>query len=381
MLELWTVIDQIAMNYQAVAVTKTEILTNTKISMESPSPRFTPERQEFNYGGRIDWQNPQAPAFTYPGTSVEFKFIGTQLQIQLAEDDWGAENYVDVYLDDNPQPITIKLKKNDNQPILYQIAQGLEPKAHKVKIYKRNDYSAGEFSFHGIVTDGKLLAAEPDSERTIEVYGDSITSGVAVEYGQTGVSDPEGDNNHLSNAYYSYASILARDYQAEVSLVSQSGISLINGFGYWHNGTGAEATYDKVKPLVDAPAWDFSNYNPDLVILAYGQNDSSSINLGQDLSSQEWKERYQKLLANLRKKYPHAYFIGMFPAMYHDRQWDRLLQEAIAEYRDQYHDDRIFPLILPQVTPGHPRIAEQQVMAEQLTELIEGKLTDHGFNW
>jgi lysophospholipase L1-like esterase len=381
MLELWTVIDQIAMDYQAVAVTKTEILASTKISMEPPSPRFTPERQEFNYSGRIDWQNPQAPAFTYPGTSVEFKFIGTQLHIQLAEDDWGAENYVDVYLDDNPQPITIKLKKNDSQPILYQIAQGLEPKAHKVKIYKRNDYSAGEFSFHGIVTDGKLLAAEPDSERTIEVYGDSITSGVAVEYGQTGVSDPEGDNNHLSNAYYSYASILARDYQAEVSLVSQSGISLINGFGYWHNGTGAEATYDKVKPLVDAPAWDFSNYNPDLVILAYGQNDSSSINLGQDLSSQEWKERYQKLLANLRKKYPHAYFIGMFPAMYHDRQWDRLLQEAIAEYRDQYHDDRIFPLILPQITPGHPRIAEQQVMAEQLKELIEGKLIDHGFNW
>ncbi len=352
-------------------------------STTSKLQKFTADHEYFNYDGRIDWQDSQAPAFGYPGTSVEFKFTGTSLQIELSEDNWGSENYVDVYLDDNPEPITIKLRREGDRPIVYDIANGLENKVHKAVIYKRNDYVTGEFNFHSVIIDGQLLPAEPDSRRTIEVYGDSISSGIAVEHPVTGVQDPSGDTTSISNAYYSYASILARDYEAEVSLVAQAGISLVNGFGYWNtfwnNGMGGEAIYDKVKPLPDAPVWDFSNYTPDLVIIAYGQNDSSTV--GNKLSSQEWKQHYKQFIANLRAKYPHAYFIGMFPNMFHNPQWDNYLTEAIAEYRVEYNDERVFSLIHEQVTPGHPRIREQETMADTLREFIDGTLTDNGFNW
>ena len=360
--------------------TTPEIVTVPPVS--SPQ-KFTANNEYFNYDGRIDWQDPQAPALGYGGTSVEFKFTGTKLQIELSEDSWGSENYVDIYLDNNPEPITIKLRRENGQPIIYDIAEGLENKVHNAVIYKRNDYSTGEFNFHGIITDGQLLQPNLDSQRTIEVYGDSISSGIAVEHPVTGVQDPSGSTSSISNAYYSYGSILARDYDAEVSLVAQGGVPLVNGFGYWNtfwnNGTGGEAIYDKVKPLHNAPIWDFSNYSPDLVIIAYGQNDSSTV--GNNLSKQEWKERYKQMIANLREKHPNSYFIGMFPAMFHNRQWDSYITEAIAEYRTEYNDDRVFSLIHEQVTPGHPRISEQETMADTLREFIDGTLTDNGFNW
>ena len=380
-----------ALNSQAIAnlaaleTPETPQNPNPPVVVEPPttSRKFTADNQLFNYDGRIDYANLNAPALGFPGTSVEFRFRGTKLQIELSEDNWGRENYVDVYIDNNPQPVTIKLRREGGNPVVYDIAEGLENKVHNVTIYKRNDFITGEFRFHGIIIDGQLLQPNPDSQRTIEIYGDSITSAEAVEHPVTGVQDPPGNNNDISNAYYSYGSILARDYNAEVSLVSQSGASLVNGFGFWNtfwnNGTGGEAIYDKVKPLSDSPLWDFNNYDPDLVIVAYGQNDSATV--GNQLSKQQWKQRYKQFIGDLRAKHPDAYFIGMFPSMFHDRRWDDYITEAIAEYRQENNDERIFSLIHPQVTPGHPRISEQEAMAETLRDFIDGTLTDNGFNW
>lgn len=347
----------------------------------SKTQKFTADNDNFNYSGRVDWQNSQSPAFSYPGTAVEFKFTGTSLKIEFSEDNWGEENYIDVYIDGNPKPKTIKLQRQGGQPIVYDIAAGLENQVHNAVVVKRADYLTGEFNFHSIIIDGQLLPAEPASERTIEVYGDSISAAHAVEYQGIGVRDPQGDLSNISNAYYSYASILARNYDAELSLIAQSGVSLIDGFGFWNNGTGTEAFYDKIKPLDNAPSWDFSNYTPDLVVIALGQNDASSIGLDRDLSSEAWKDRYKQFIANLRTKYPNSYFVGMFPNMHHDPQWDIYLTDAIAEYRVEYNDNRAFSLIHEQVTPGHPRISEQQLMADTLKEFIDGTLTDHGFNW
>ncbi|MGD1922108.1 MAG: GDSL-type esterase/lipase family protein, partial [Pleurocapsa sp.] len=195
--------------------------------------------------------------------------------------------------------------------------------------------------------------ANSDSQRAIEVYGDSISSGIAVEYPFSGVQDPIGDKSDLANAYYSYGSILAREYDAEVSLVAQAGISLVDGFSrnkLWQD-IGGETIYDKVKPLQDADLWNFNNYSPDLVIIAYGQNDAASV--ADNLSKEEWKGRYKQMIANLRAKHPDSYFIGMFPAMFHNPQWDSYITEAIAEYRLENNDEKIFSLIHQQLTPGH----------------------------
>ncbi|MGF1540380.1 MAG: carbohydrate-binding protein [Pleurocapsa sp.] len=343
---------------------------------------IAPDNANFDYRGRIDTSNPQSPVFSYPGTAVEFKFTGTSLKVKLSEDDWGEANYVDVYLNHNPNPTKIHLQNNEQQ-VVYDVAQGLEDTVHHAALVKRNDFLTGEFEFNGVIIDAgaNLMPSDFRSDRQIEVYGDSISAGSVTEYEYSGTQDPPGPNSHLDNAYLSYASILARDYDAELSLIAQGGISLVDGYGYWTNGIGMEAIYDKFKPLNDADTWDFDNYQADLVIVALGQNDASTINIGTDLSSTEWKNHYKQFISNLRTQHPDAYFIGMFPNMYHDPKWDNYLTEAIEEYKNENNDNKVYFLIHEQITPGHPRASEQKIMADTLKDFIDSTLVQDGFQW
>jgi lysophospholipase L1-like esterase len=339
------------------------------------------DHPKIQYIGRIDRTNAKAPVLSFPGSAFRFKFEGTTLGLKLADDTWGGNNYVGVYIDNNPQPTVIYLDSGSTVKD-YLVSDQLAEARHTALVVKRNDYITGGFSFHGIslAPQKNIFELHTLSNRKIEVYGDSISAGGSVEYEQTGVPDPQGNNDPLANGYLSFGSMLARDYQAQVHLIAQGGMPLIDGYGFWNQATGMEAVYDKMAPLRDAPTWDFSKYQAKLVIVALGQNDASSINESQ-LSSQEWQNRYQQFIANLRSKQPHAYIICMFPNMFHDTKWDGYLTAAVAQYQQATGDNRVYTLINQGITPGHPREAEQRMMADALSNLIETRINPDGLNW
>lgn len=238
-------------------------------------------------------------------------------------------------------------------PVDVAIAADLPNIEHEVTIFKRQDEGNNRFDVYGILLDegAKLMpTATPLPERRIEVYGDSVTCGERCEAAcYVGQADPEVDLSSYSNAWYSYAAITARNLGAQAHLVSQGGTS----------------------------PWDFAQYTPHVVVVALGQNDAHPRDfMADDYDGEEathWRARYVDFVHALRGKYPHALIVLATTVLIHDPSWDRAIDEVCHTVNDE-GDDRVQHFLYSRnaaATPGHPRVAEQQAMADELTAYLE----------
>lgn len=164
----------------------------------------------------------------------------------------------------------------------------------------------------------------------------------------------------------------------------------MDGTGYFAE-MGMESVFDKVQydPQILAgsslplgaggtrePAqWDFTAYDPQVVILAIGQNDAHPHNFcGEDYEGEEarrWREHYGMLLKKLRKVRPHAHIICMTTILNHHENWDR----AIGEVCGSCGDPRVHHFLFSnngRGTHGHIRRPEAEKMAEELAAYITG---------
>ena len=228
-----------------------------------------------------------------------------------------------------------------------------------------------------------MPTATPLPERRIEVYGDSVTCGERCEAAcYVGQADPEVDLSPYSNAWYSYAAITARNLGAQTHLVSQGGTTLLDGIGWFHapDYIGMESIWDKSvynTQLGGTSPWDFAQYTPHVVVVALGQNAAHPRDfMADDYDGEEathWRARYVDFVHALRGKYPHALIVLATTVLIHDPSWDRAIDEVCHTVNDE-GDDRVQHFLYSRnaaATPGHPRVAEQQEMADELTAYLE----------
>lgn len=109
---------------------------------------------------------------------------------------------------------------------------------HEVTIFKRQDEGNNRYDMVSIELDDDaqlLPSSTPEPNRRMEFYGDSVTCGERCEaLCYEGQADPDEDLSGYSNSWYSYASITARNLNAQAHLVAQGGASLIDGIGWFH---------------------------------------------------------------------------------------------------------------------------------------------------
>ena len=149
--------------------------------------------------------------------------------------------------------------------------------------------------------------------------------------------------------------------------------------GWFHepDAIGMEAIWDKLHyepKLGESIPWDFSEYTPDAVIVAIGQNDSHPEDyMKEDIDCERsclWRNKYRKFLEKLRGQYPEAYIICCTTLLCHDRAWD----VSIGRVCEEMHDKRIGHYTFHRNgkgTPGHLRIGEAEEMAEELASYME----------
>lgn len=336
------------------------------------------DHEKLRYTGRIDLSNPGHPEFIFPASSLEFAFRGTGASITVINRNAYWDNYLGILVD-GEQTQALLQKEGSTRIVL---AQGLEDREHQVMVFKRQDschtYALEELELFG---SGELTDLPEKPHRRIEVYGDSVSAGEvseAVDY--VGKPDPD-HHGQYSNSWYSYAWITARRLEAQLHDISQGGIALLNGTGWFCAplSMGMERVWDKIHynpELGRTMEWDFSRYTPHVVIVAIGQNDSYPVDYMKEDSkgsmAQRWIQGYRKWIGEIRETYPRAAIILTTTLLQHDASWDRAIDQIYREF--QKTDNNIYHFLYSRngtATPGHLRIPEAEEMARELSSFIE----------
>ncbi len=142
--------------------------------------------------------------------------------------------------------------------------------------------------------------------RSIEIIGDSVAAGAFIY--------PEGDYFQRESGYLAFGPRLARMLNADWSCVASSGEGAVrnNEEKAPYTAKHAEEQIERAFYTQKEPRWNNQMDDPDLVILAYGENDfNDEVHRPSDLY---FKEQYKKLILKLRQFRPNSVIFCMTPA-------------------------------------------------------------------
>ena len=328
---------------------------------------IAPNFEKIKYQGRNLITLDSAELY-WSGASIKINFIGRTLKAVLKDEH--ANNYLNVIIDNHIHKLKLDTLKKE-----YILAADLKKGKHTAELYKITEYDRGKITFYGFHLDkrAKLLSPPAKAKRKLEIYGNSITCGYAVE---DSVNDSPA--SVYQNNYLSYVAITARHYNADYSFIAKSGIGItISWFPYV-----MPDIYDRLNPADSTSHWDFNHFTPDIVIINLFQNDSWLVNMP---THEQFKRvfidmpptsefiiaAYKKFLLSIRSKYPTAHIIcalGNMDATKHGSPWPGYITEAVKQVNDQKILTYFFPY---KNTSGHPKVKEQKVMADSLIYFID----------
>ncbi len=234
--------------------------------------------------------------FSWPGVTINARFAGTQ--VSMDANDGNNKNRFTVVID-NGTPKTVTTTSGQTT---LSLATGLTNGTHDLVIWRNTEASPGGITeFTGLSnfgSGGSLLAPPSAQDRRIEVIGDSLSAGAGDEGTSTSCS-PNIDA--FTNNYLAYGSVAARIVAADVVTLAWSGIGVYRS--YSASDPTMPQRYDYAIPN-DKTAWDFSKYQPHVVVINLGTNDFGSGNPGQP-----YVDAYVSFVKHLRSNYADGSFI------------------------------------------------------------------------
>ena len=325
---------------------------------------------EIVYSGRIDSTQVKGVELYWPGTSLKLNFEGESISV-LIEDERG-DNYYNVIIDDN-EPFIFRPDTSKNY---HQLASGLSSGQHSIELFRRTEWGKGKTTFYGFKLggNGKTLPKPTPPKRKIEFYGNSITAAYAIE----DFSGKDSPDSTFTNNYLSYAALTSRHFEADYQCICASGTGLTVS---WHPIIMPEL-YDRLNPKDSRSKWDFSTFQPDIVVVNLFQNDTWLVNLpdnnqfkkrfGTEKPSEEFLiSAYADFISNLRNYYPKANIIcslGCMDASKEGSVWRSYIESAVRKLADE----KVYTHFLPYIeASAHPSIADHETMANSLSKFIE----------
>jgi lysophospholipase L1-like esterase len=262
------------------------------------------------YFGRWDHSDPKAAVGAWGAIYVKARFTGSSLAVRLVDEQLtvpngvGTGNVYQFQIDDGAfqeLPSTAATE--------YTLATGLDAGEHSVTLVRRTESKFGTTTFHGfsLDSDQHLVVPEPRPERRLEVFGDSISAGLANE-------NRGNYRNVNENGYAAFGPELARLLEAEWRVEARGGGSLLNDTWLpmipWFDKLVGPLELQHL-PASGAALWSFETWQPDVFILALGTNDSSDMYPASDEAA--YVNKYKGFLSTIRGAYPSAEIFAVAP--------------------------------------------------------------------
>ncbi len=276
-----------------------------------------PDDPLIRYGGRTDWSVALEPNLSWPGSSIEVKFEGTS---------------VDVVFDCSKDSVWFNaiIDGHELNPVIYEcmmgehtwsVTSGLDDGIHSLLLFRRVEGWYGTWAFKGMNLDTgcMLMPLDALSGRKLEMYGDSITAGGASDKA-VGVSD-SSVTLWSNNNYKTYGALLARRLDAQYTCIAKGGLSLTTDWSTSGPGTRMRLwdLYDRTNYWEDDHSWQFSSWQPDVVILNIFQNDygvySSHPEMLPANPETALKNEYRDFVNVLRDEYADAHIFCVLGPM------------------------------------------------------------------
>ncbi|WP_437955213.1 SGNH/GDSL hydrolase family protein [Sorangium sp. So ce119] len=334
--------------------------------------------------GRFDTTKPEGPRFSWAGSAIVTRFSGTSLSVRFNDESTPDQsNFFQVVVDGESRGV---LKVN-NQKDLYTVVDGLPDGEHDLLLHRRTEPLVGVTQFVEFVpAQGEaLLPVPPAPERRIEVIGDSISAG----YGIDGADETCPFTSDTENNYLAYSALTGRLLEADTAIIAWSGRGVIRNYDDEAADTMPEI-YGRTIADEEQPAWDFSSWAPQVVVINLGTNDFS-INVPGDAQFREpFTNGYAGLVETVRENYPEAFIFCTIGPMLSDSYPEgaealtraRAYIGQVVEDRAASGDDRVRLLEFPAQDGAanglgcdwHPSAKTNELMATQLSAAIKAEL-------
>ncbi|MEZ4231632.1 MAG: SGNH/GDSL hydrolase family protein [Polyangiaceae bacterium] len=317
-----------------------------------------------HFVGRHVVEDDASVRFGWSGSGLVVRFRGTAVRVTLDD----PAHYFTVVVDGQ---VGARLATSTGEQ-QYTLAEGLPDSEHVVELYRRTEGSYGSTHFLGVDIDGELLAPPPVTRR-IEVLGDSITCG----YGNEGADQYCNFSADTENHYLTYEAIAARELGAELSTIAWSGKGVVYNYGTDTNQPLPEI-HRRALPTQGSSSWDFTSWQPDVVLINLGTNDFSTDG---DPSESLFVGEYVGLLETLRGDYPSALILcTVAPKLFGNdqAQAETYIASAVAQ-RNGAGDSLVKQVDVSTTSTGfgcdwHPSLATHRAMSERLVTLLKDEL-------
>ena len=328
-----------------------------------------PTDQHIQYVGRICFDNPQRPRFTFPGVQINTRFTGTGVKL-LAKPKSG---YFMAQIDEAaPFKVSFMAERDSVVTLATALPQG----THSLRLmYVIEGYELKP-EFRGLIIDqdAQLLDAPALPDRRIEFIGNSITCG----YGNESIEKTDPFEYETENHYYTYAQQTCRNLNAVAHVVARSGIGVYRSYGGPKTGTPENVMtteYEYTNLYDRSERWDFSRYTPQVVCVNLGTNDLSTNNYDVKLL----KQAYKKFLKQVRQHNPQAKIVYLCGSMLGGKELEiarKTLDEVVEEAKKE-GDQEVYRFdFTPQNgdihygASWHPSLWQHQKMAGELTAFL-----------